>query len=820
MISPRDKRKRKVSVRPRKRKNFVSRDLFLSIHNPTSASIPMISPVQPDLLVATSPIPEVPFASSQNTNASTLCSTVSLSPIDFTQCTISVPTPMTTQSSRKKVSVRTRVINNAKRSLSSLPHETTLAAPPSKKRKRTPNLHLLKFFPRDVLSITNTGIHNLTMPEYKLCSTPRPLSAIETLVLSFGPQFIPTPRTLNIPAINTIVDDYANTLRRNYYFATHPSQTNTYTTLDKLVRIQSTFVPPTASKHIESYLNHVKLSLLSIAKTPRIQYPNTAQYERACYDVYRSNMMRKIIISTIKSLRNDDTILFKKCDKNLGLSVIPREWYENQALVQLTDQHTYKSIDDTAIPTVLCLFDDLRKTIHGHKVPMNVQSFLFSTETTCISPATTSISPSKFYLLPKIHKTPISTRPIVASMSSCTYNTSKYVDYLLKPVMHSFSQILNSPVDLLRHLNITSFPPNCVFLTADVTSLYPSIDLIDGLEKIGLAIDMYNANYDDNVDKSLVVKLCKWVLYNNFVAFGNSVWLQIRGTAMGTPMAVVFANLYLAMLENFAFKRYYDIYPEYYSTVLLFVRFIDDILAILLSPEHCTVLLELLNSMHPTISITYNVSDNSVDFLDMTIHKGSLFPTTSILDIKPYQKPMNAYLYIPIFSYHSPFVFKAFIQSEKRRYCLLSTSGQDAARVCNLFRTRLIARGYPPTYLDNLFRIQYCRSDLLFPPPIRLLYGTLHTQYNPRPAALFPFQPPKPVYAIEDDHTINAPIIFKLPHTPTFLSSYLRNVLSFSTHLQFEPILRLTTHPLICNTRTANIGDLLICAEYNFVVPK
>ena len=47
----------------------------------------------------------------------------------------------------------------------------------------------------------------------------------------------------------------------------------------------------------------------------------------------------------------------------------------------------------------------------------------------------------------------------------------------------------------------------------------------------------------------IYVELLEWVLTNNFIVFGDTYWLQIKGTAMGTPVAVTFANIYLGMLE-------------------------------------------------------------------------------------------------------------------------------------------------------------------------------------------------------------------------------------------------------------------------------
>ena len=76
-------------------------------------------------------------------------------------------------------------------------------------------------------------------------------------------------------------------------------------------------------------------------------------------------------------------------------------------------------------------------------------------------------------------------------------------------------------------------PADFIFLEADVDNLYPFINITDGLQ----ALFTFLQNVSD-FPKSriiLILKLTKWVLTNNYVSFGNKTFLQLTGTAMGTP---------------------------------------------------------------------------------------------------------------------------------------------------------------------------------------------------------------------------------------------------------------------------------------------
>lgn len=694
-------------------------------------------------------------------------------------------------------------------------------------RKRKKNNNLLRYFPRDIMNMTNAGVHNLTLPEYALCDTPRPLSNLERIVLALGPQFIIYPPALTIPKIKDVYNNFERTLRNKYYFSSTPSNTSACTKLDKLTKLPSLFVPPRASTAVESYLTYVRTNLFRRRVIhSKNTYPNAKAYHSIKNKHYNACATRRIIVKTISQLLSDTSVVFKKSDKNLGLAVMPSIWYEQQAMSHLLDAATYSAVP--TLPTVASVFDQLRTYTTKHAIPLQVINFIYHAELTCVLPLTTNIPLANFYLLPKIHKTPISTRPIVASIKAVTYNTSKYVDFVLQPVMRSFKQVLQSPVDLLRHLNITSFPANCCVCTADVTSLYPSIDIYDGLQKLSAALVLYNTNFKGDINVELIVCLCKWVLQNNYMSFGNTVWVQLCGTAMGTPLAVSFANIYLAMLEKDMFSMYYLVYPKTLEdSILLFVRFIDDILCVTQHRDHCNTVIDFLNSMHKNIRLTHTISNTTVDFLDLTIYKGSLFSSHSkLFDVKPYQKPMNAYLYIPPFSHHNPAVFKSFIQSEIRRYTRNSTDPTISKQLCLLLYGRLLARGYSATFLDDVMSVKYNRNDILFPREALLAYGTRYTQYYPRPAVLNAFNPP--LIAVNSNQSVSSvsPLLFKVPYTPAYTNKLLADILkydNYSAHsLLHDHMLHIPTshhHPIVCYQRTESIGDKLISAKYVYDFP-
>ena len=223
--------------------------------------------------------------------------------------------------------------------------------------------------------------------------------------------------------------------------------------------------------------------------------------------------------------------------------------------------------------------------------------------------------------------------------------------------------------------------------------------------------------------------------------------------------------------------------------------------------------------MHTNLKFTHVISPNSVDFLDITIFKGSQFHNNGLFDIIPYQKPMNKYLYIPLFSHHCTNVFKSFIRAEIQRYTRNSTNPQYVKYMCSLLRQRLLARGYPPNYLDTVMNIEYNRYNLLFFNPI-MSHAELNTHLN----AIFRPSWFLHTYNHKSTATSNLPTLFIIPYTPSYTLHLLRKILKYNNpsehNILFEPFLNIITNnrnsPIICFKRTKSIGDLLVQSSYNY----
>ncbi|CAM9725348.1 unnamed protein product, partial [Heterosigma akashiwo] len=76
--------------------------------------------------------------------------------------------------------------------------------------------------------------------------------------------------------------------------------------------------------------------------------------------------------------------------------------------------------------------------------------------------------------------------------------------------------------------------------------------------------------FEDTLSREFLIEALRIVNSKNYFSFGDLTFLQLTGTAMGTPAACDYATLYLAYHEEIF------IIPEFRDFIVLLSRFIDD----------------------------------------------------------------------------------------------------------------------------------------------------------------------------------------------------------------------------------------------------
>ena len=127
----------------------------------------------------------------------------------------------------------------------------------------------------------------------------------------------------------------------------------------------------------------------------------------------------------IAELKKDPSRMLLTADKGVALVVMNTEDYKKKA-EELLNQNTYRAI--TSDPTMK-LKNKMISMLKSIKAKGGMSEDIYKR----LYP--TGAGSPKFYGLPKIHKLEMPLRPIVSSIGTVTYQTSKEVARILKPLV-------------------------------------------------------------------------------------------------------------------------------------------------------------------------------------------------------------------------------------------------------------------------------------------------------------------------------------------------------------------------------------------------
>ena len=159
-----------------------------------------------------------------------------------------------------------------------------------------------------------------------------------------------------------------------------------------------------------------------------------------------------------------------------------------------------------------------------------------------------------FYTLTKIHKPTLVGRPIISGCDGPTERLSSFVDKLLQPIAQIQDSYLKDTTHFIRFIENTRVPSNAFLVSMDVTSLYTNIPQEEG---ITIVCNAYEKFHDKNppIATHLLKEMLSLILKENSFHFNGKDYLQTHGTAMGTKMAVAFANIFMATIEKEILKQ-------------------------------------------------------------------------------------------------------------------------------------------------------------------------------------------------------------------------------------------------------------------------
>ncbi|KAL2095452.1 hypothetical protein ACEWY4_010171 [Coilia grayii] len=431
---------------------------------------------------------------------------------------------------------------------------------------------------------------------------------------------------------------------------------------------KSTFMPPAFNPSVQTFCRLVDQEVSSLFSSTRDTrfYPNLSTHERA----------------SLRTLQEDDSIVIKPADKGGAIVIQDSETYRLEIKRQLDDTEFYTAL--TTDPTIR-FQSRIKRTLNTALTSgeINKEEFDFLYQEHPIR--------AVFYTLPKVHKKSgdhIPGRPIVAGCQSLTEPISQYVDYYIKPLVCSLPSYLKDTTDFLNKLQRIIICDTDLLCTIDVTSLYTNIPHDLGLD----ALEHYlTSRENSHPPTKLLWDLAHIILTMNTFLFEDTFYHQTKGTAMGSPFAPNYANLFMGKFEeDFVYNN-----NEFSQYLKCFFRYIDDCFFVFSgSVDMLHAFHGYLNTRLDSIKFSLEFNIDTIPFLDVQVNRSG-----SKLETSVYRKATDRNSLLMHSSYHPPSMKKSLPYSQflrVRRICSTDNEFENQAKVVY---DRFINKGYDT---DNL----------------------------------------------------------------------------------------------------------------------
>ena len=252
--------------------------------------------------------------------------------------------------------------------------------------------------------------------------------------------------------------------------------------------------------------------------------------------------------------------------------------------------------------------------------------------------------PPKFYGLPNVHKTGMPLRLIVTSIGTVTYETSKELSRIMKPLVGRSPHQVQNNKEFIQQLDDIKLRSDDIIMSYDVKALFTSVPITPALKIIKKHLEEDQTLHQRTaMTVNNITCLLEFCLSSTYFTFQEKFYEQVEGAAMGSPISPLVVNLYLEDFE----MRAINTSPK---PPLMWKRFVGDTFVIIKAAEKQSFL-DHINSLDHHIQFTGEEPkpDGSMPFLDLLItpcEDGSLATTV-------FRKPTHTDLYMQWDSQHA-----------------------------------------------------------------------------------------------------------------------------------------------------------------------
>ncbi|BHF59440.1 hypothetical protein SprV_0100239700 [Sparganum proliferum] len=313
-------------------------------------------------------------------------------------------------------------------------------------------------------------------------------------------------------------------------------------------------------------------------------------------------VLSKVERDALRELKANKDLGIVPADKGRSTVVLDRTDYLQKAKGLLEDRQFY-------VPCATNPVKALTREINATLLALENSGAITPTERRMARPQDTALA--RFYGLPKVHKDGAPLRPIVSLKGTPTFGLSKWLFRRLKFLTAESDTTVFLSAQFLEKLKWVSLHPNEVMVSFDVTSLFTSIPQDLAIETIEL---LQQSKYDETENRlghAQILQLLK-LCFRTYFTFDGTIYEQVKGSPMGSPISGFIAEAVLQRLESLVFQHHK---PKFWA------RYVDDTFVVI-DRDQLLTFKERLNAVFPDMQFTMEEEvNNQLAFLDVLVRR-------------------------------------------------------------------------------------------------------------------------------------------------------------------------------------------------------
>ena len=395
------------------------------------------------------------------------------------------------------------------------------------------------------------------------------------------------------------------------------------------------------------------------------------------------NNLTKDEQQALKRLKKNNNIVILPADKGRVTVVMDKTDYFDKMDALVNDKQTYEELKRDPTPALQRKLNSKILTLKKTDA-IDTQRYY---RLRCSVP-----QPPKLYGLPKLHKPGIPMRPIVSFCGSPTYQLSKYLTTILQPLTDKSRRKLQSTENFIDAIKTVQIPDDYKLVSFDVKSLFTSIPLQLALHCTETAIQQSTVKLplptEDIMD---LLNLC---LTSTYFQYNGKHYKQLHGTAMGSPVSVVVAEIVMQHVEERTLATCRQ-------TIPLWLRYVDGTFTAVHKDE-IDAFHDHLNEQNADIQFTKEIEENGkLPFLDCLVSRDN-----NELRATVYRKPTHTDRLLDESSYN-PTSHKATTIKTLTRRAQLVWDTPDSLRDENKYLERV--------FIKNNYNADFIRRNIYRP---------------------------------------------------------------------------------------------------------